>query len=87
MHDIGKIGFPDELLGLPVNLIVGDHLGIFRRHPARAEQLLMPLEDLRGVAAVLRAHMERHDGAGLPGRHRRRFHPARGAHRGPGLGL
>lgn len=66
LHDIGKIGFPDELLGLPVNLIVGDHLGIFRRHPARAEQLLMPLEDLRGVAAVLRAHMERHDGAGFP---------------------
>jgi response regulator RpfG family c-di-GMP phosphodiesterase len=66
LHDIGKIGFPDELLGLPVNLMVGENLGIFRRHPARAEQLLMPLEDLRGVAAVLRSHMERFDGAGFP---------------------
>ena len=66
LHDIGKIGFSDELLGLPVSLIVGDYLGVFRKHPLRAEQLLMPLEDLRGVAAVLRSHMERFDGAGFP---------------------
>lgn len=67
LHDIGKIGFPDELLALPVNLITGDFLGVFRKHPARAEQLLMPLEDLRGVATILRSHMERFDGAGFPG--------------------
>jgi response regulator RpfG family c-di-GMP phosphodiesterase len=66
LHDIGKIGFPDELLTLPVNLIVGDNLGVFRKHPVRAEQLLMPLDDLRGAAAVLRAHMERFDGGGFP---------------------
>ncbi|MES2016224.1 MAG: HD domain-containing phosphohydrolase [Pseudomonadota bacterium] len=66
LHDIGKIGFPDDLLNLPVSLIVGDHLSIFRKHPIRAEQLLMPLEELRGTATVLRAHMERFDGAGFP---------------------
>jgi response regulator RpfG family c-di-GMP phosphodiesterase len=66
LHDIGKIGFSDELLAMPVNLMAGDNLAAFRRHPARAEQLLMPLEDLRGAAAIVRAHMERHDGAGFP---------------------
>lgn len=66
LHDIGKIGFPDELLNLPVNLMTGDFLAVFRKHPVRAAQLLMPLEDLRGVAAVLRAQMERFDGAGFP---------------------
>jgi response regulator RpfG family c-di-GMP phosphodiesterase len=66
LHDIGKIGFTDELLGLPVNLVVGDNLGLFRKHPVRAEQLLMPLEDLRGVAGVLRSQMERFDGGGFP---------------------
>jgi response regulator RpfG family c-di-GMP phosphodiesterase len=66
LHDIGKIGFPDELLNLPVNLMTGDFLGTFRKHPVRAEQLLMPLDDLQGVAAVLRAHMERFDGGGFP---------------------
>ncbi|MDQ1813448.1 response regulator [Massilia sp. CCM 9210] len=66
LHDIGKIGFPDDLLAMPVNLLAGDMLGVFRKHPLRAEQLLMPLDDLRGVAALLRAHMERFDGGGFP---------------------
>lgn len=66
LHDIGKMSFSDELLSLPVNLVMGENLGVFRKHPIRAEQLLMPLDDLRGVAAVLRAHMERFDGAGFP---------------------
>ncbi|NHZ81233.1 response regulator [Massilia sp. CCM 8695] len=66
LHDIGKIGFPDDLLTMPVNLLAGDMLGVFRKHPLRAEQLLMPLDDLRGVAALLRAHMERYDGGGFP---------------------
>lgn len=66
LHDLGKMGFPDELLELPVSQLAGDKLGVFRKHPVRAAQLLMPLEDLRGVAAVLRAHMERFDGAGFP---------------------
>src|SRR5450830_1117073 len=64
--DIGKIGFSDDLLALPLSLITGDKLGLFRKHPLRAEQLLMPLEDLRGAATVLRAHMERWDGSGFP---------------------
>ena len=66
LHDIGKIGFPDELLTMPVNKMVGDHLGIYRKHPIRASELLMPLDDLRGVAAILRSQMERFDGAGFP---------------------
>ena len=66
LHEIGKMGFPDELLTMPVNKMAGDSLGIFRKHPIRASELLMPLDDLRGVAAILRAHMERFDGAGYP---------------------
>ena len=66
LHDIGKIGFSDELLALATNRLAGDQLGAFRKHPLRAEQLLMPLEDLRAVATILRAHMERFDGAGFP---------------------
>lgn len=66
LHDIGKIGFPDELLQMPANMMVGDKLGVFRKHPVRAAHLLMPLEELRGVAAIVRAHMERFDGAGFP---------------------
>ncbi|MDP3668734.1 MAG: HD domain-containing phosphohydrolase [Telluria sp.] len=66
LHDVGKIGFPDELLTMAVNMMAGDNMAIFRKHPIRAEQVLMPLDDLRGVAAILRAQMERFDGAGFP---------------------
>jgi response regulator RpfG family c-di-GMP phosphodiesterase len=66
LHDIGKIGFSDELLAMPLTTMQGDKLGIYRKHPLRAEELLMPLEDLRGSAAILRGQLERFDGQGFP---------------------
>ncbi|RZT11350.1 Response regulator c-di-GMP phosphodiesterase, RpfG family, contains REC and HD-GYP domains [Duganella sp. CF402] len=66
LHDIGKIGFSDELLQTPLTLLRGEALARFRKHPVRAEELLMPLEDLRGSAAILRCQLERFDGQGFP---------------------
>ncbi|WP_096663610.1 HD domain-containing phosphohydrolase [Polaromonas sp. AET17H-212] len=66
LKDIGKIGFSDGLLSTPIDLMSGDNLGHYRQHPQRAEQLLMPLEDLRGAAKILRSQSERFDGLGYP---------------------
>jgi response regulator RpfG family c-di-GMP phosphodiesterase len=66
LHNIGKIGFSDELLSMPVTLMRGDDLALYRKYPVRGEQLLMPLDDLRGVAAIVGAHQERFDGSGFP---------------------
>ncbi|WP_296001231.1 HD domain-containing phosphohydrolase [Rugamonas sp.] len=66
LHDIGKIGFSDDMLATPLTLLQGDQLGLYRKHPVRAAQLLMPLPDLRGSAATLRAQLERFDGSGFP---------------------
>src|SRR5471030_1139844 len=66
LHDIGKIGFSDDMLATPLTLLQGEQLGLYRKHPVRAEQLLMPLPDLRGSAATLRAQLERFDGSGFP---------------------
>ena len=66
LHDIGKIGFTDELLQTPLTMLRGETLALFRKHPVRAEELLMPLEDLRGSAAILRCQLERFDGNGFP---------------------
>ncbi len=68
LHNIGKIGFSDELLALPVSMMNGDQLSLYRKYPVRGEQLLMPLDDLRGAAAIVRAHQERFDGEGFPDR-------------------
>jgi response regulator RpfG family c-di-GMP phosphodiesterase len=66
LHDIGKIGFADDLLQTPLTMLRGDTLALFRKHPVRAGELLMPLEDLRGSATILRSQLERFDGNGFP---------------------
>jgi response regulator RpfG family c-di-GMP phosphodiesterase len=68
LHNIGKIGFSDSLLEMPVPRMNGDLLGLYRAYPARGEQLLMPLEELREAATLVRAHQERFDGEGFPDR-------------------
>lgn len=66
LHDIGKIGLPDALLAKPVPSFTGDELGLYRKHPAKGEQALMALAELRGAAKILRSHHERYDGQGFP---------------------
>jgi response regulator RpfG family c-di-GMP phosphodiesterase len=66
LHNIGKIGFPDDLLTMPVSLMKSEDLGRYRKYPARGEQLLIPLEDLREPAKIVRSHQERFDGKGFP---------------------
>jgi response regulator RpfG family c-di-GMP phosphodiesterase len=68
LHNIGKIGFTDDLLSMPVSLMNGESLGIYRKYTVRGEQLLMPLDDLREPAKIIRAHQERFDGEGFPDR-------------------
>ncbi|MDQ5947131.1 MAG: hypothetical protein QG619_2563 [Pseudomonadota bacterium] len=66
LHDIGKIGLSDQLLAKAVTQMTGDDLGAYRKHPAKGEQALMALEDLRGAAKIIRSHHERFDGQGYP---------------------
>ncbi len=64
--DIGKIGFTDELLTIPLNQMTGEQLGQYHKHTYRAEQVLLPLEDLQVTARILRSQQERVDGKGFP---------------------
>ena len=66
LHEIGKTAFPDTLIGVPESTLKGDNLGLYRKYPHIGEQLLMPLEELREPARIIRAHRERFDGAGFP---------------------
>ena len=66
LHDIGKIGIPDHLLNKPEPQMSADERGLWRKHPAKGEQALMALEDLRGAARLIRSHHERYDGQGYP---------------------
>ena len=66
LHDIGKIGFPDLLLAKPVSRMAGEELGRYRKHALAGEQALMPLDQLKEVALIIRSHHERFDGEGWP---------------------
>ncbi len=66
LHDVGKLGFSDELLNTPLSVMNTRQVRDYRHHATRAEQLLMPLQDLRGAAATVGAQMERFDGTGFP---------------------
>lgn len=68
LHDLGKLAFADALLDTPVANMTPNQLDAYRQHPARAEQLLAPLPELRGAAASIAAQLERFDGTGHPRR-------------------
>lgn len=65
LHDVGKIGVPDEVLEASEPLS-DEHREAFRRHALMGEQILAPLASLRGVVDIVRGHHERLDGSGYP---------------------
>ncbi len=66
LHDVGKIGFPDNLLTRPVSRMNGEDLGNYRKHAIAGESALMPLDELKDVSKIVRSHHERFDGQGFP---------------------
>jgi response regulator RpfG family c-di-GMP phosphodiesterase len=68
LHDLGRIGFSDEMLRTPMTMLQGPQLALFRKHPISGAHLLMPLTDMAGVAAIVHHQMERFDGQGFPDR-------------------
>ncbi|MHB8531599.1 MAG: bifunctional diguanylate cyclase/phosphohydrolase [Solirubrobacteraceae bacterium] len=64
LHDIGKIGVPNSILGKPGSLDA-DELTVIRRHPGLGAQILEH-DSLADVRAWVAAHHERPDGRGYP---------------------
>jgi HD-GYP domain-containing protein (c-di-GMP phosphodiesterase class II) len=64
-HDIGKISVPEAVLNSSEPL-TPDQLAIIRRHTIVGEQILAPVEFLRGVLPIVRHEHERWDGCGYP---------------------
>jgi putative nucleotidyltransferase with HDIG domain len=65
LHDIGKIGVPDEILNKegPLNK---EEWVIMKEHPLIGAQIVEPIKHLSAVAPIIRAHHERYDGKGYP---------------------
>ena len=65
LHDIGKMGVPDEILHKPGPLNEQEW-EIMRRHPQYAYQMLKPISFLSRALDIPYAHHERWDGSGYP---------------------
>jgi HD-GYP domain-containing protein (c-di-GMP phosphodiesterase class II) len=67
LHDIGKIGLAESILGKAGSLDEAEWV-IIRRHPIVGEALVGSVPRLSEVAKIIRHHHERFDGEGYPNR-------------------
>ena len=65
VHDIGKIGIPDDVLLKPGKLTPDERV-VIERHPLLAAQILGVLEGVDGVIELVLLHHEYPDGSGYP---------------------
>jgi response regulator RpfG family c-di-GMP phosphodiesterase len=65
LHDIGKMGIPDEVLLKPGPLSEAEWL-VMRKHPLYAQMLISPIRYLEDAMAIPLYHHEHWDGSGYP---------------------
>jgi len=68
LHDIGKIGVPDSILGKQGNLSPEEY-SIIKKHPEQGAQILRPMTTdgkIAAISKIIKHHHERYDGKGYP---------------------
>ncbi len=65
LHDIGKMGIPDNIL-LKEGKLTDEEWTIMRRHPQFAYEMLQPIKYLRQSFDIPYCHHEKWDGTGYP---------------------
>jgi PAS domain S-box-containing protein len=65
LHDIGKMGIPDQIL-LKRGPLTQEESAVMRRHPQFAYDMLYPIAFLRPALEIPYCHHEKWDGTGYP---------------------
>jgi PAS domain S-box-containing protein len=65
LHDIGKMGIPDDILLKPDTLTDQEWV-VMKKHPVFAFEMLYPIRYLRSALDIPYCHHERWDGSGYP---------------------
>jgi putative nucleotidyltransferase with HDIG domain len=65
LHDIGKMGVPDEILHKPGSLTDEEWVAM-KKHPIFAYEMLAPVRYLRQALDIPYSHHEKWDGSGYP---------------------
>jgi putative two-component system response regulator len=65
VHDIGKIGVPENVL-IKRSPLTDEEWDVMKRHPIVGERICSPLKSFRLVLPIIRHHHEKLDGSGYP---------------------
>lgn len=65
LHDIGKIGMPDDILQ-KADTLTPKEWNVVKKHPEIGAEIVAPIQKLSEVAPIIRAHQEKYDGSGYP---------------------
>ncbi|MBS3788519.1 PAS domain S-box protein [Candidatus Bipolaricaulota bacterium] len=65
LHDIGKIGVPDSILGKPDKL-TEEEWKQMEKHPKIGERIVGQVDQLERAAKIIGQHQEKYDGTGYP---------------------
>lgn len=65
LHDVGKIGVPDEVINKPGRL-TDEEFACIKKHPAIGGKILGNIKEMPELAAGAKWHHERYDGKGYP---------------------
>ena len=65
LHDLGKIGVPNEIINSPTRL-TDEEYGVIKTHPAVGSDILAEIHSRPDLTIGARWHHERYDGKGYP---------------------
>ena len=65
LHDVGKIGVPDEVINKPGRL-TDEEFACIKKHPAIGYKILSNIKEMPELSAGARFHHERYGGNGYP---------------------
>jgi putative nucleotidyltransferase with HDIG domain len=65
LHDIGKIGIPNEIINKPSRL-TDEEYAVIKTHPGIGSKILEEISEIPDIAIGARYHHERFDGKGYP---------------------
>lgn len=65
LHDLGKVGIPDEVLK-SADRLSPEQRRVMESHPEIGARIVEPIPFLRGVKEIILQHQERYDGSGYP---------------------
>ena len=68
LHDVGKMGLPDDLLGKAFNTLSQDQRALVMKHPVIGQNILIAIDKFKDAAILVRHHHESFDGNGYPDR-------------------